>query len=133
MENEKIIYVYYSLENKDIFVGTLFAINKKGFDSYSFQYDKEYINAVGFNIDPNLILYEGRQFLDNKKLFGVFMDSTPDRWGRMLLDRLERIEANKENRRPQNLNEVDYLLRVSDFLRMGALRFSLSKDGGLCF
>ena len=41
-------------------------------------------------IDPDLQLYSGTQYLDDKKNnFGIFLDSSPDRWGRVLMKRRE--------------------------------------------
>lgn len=33
-------------------------------------------------------------------MFGVFSDASPDRWERTLMNRRERLIANKENRKP---------------------------------
>ena len=75
-------------------------------------------------------LYPGIQYLRNEKSnFGVFLDSSPDRWGRVLMDRRESILARMENRTRRNLNESDYLLGVFDEQRMGALRFKESESG----
>ena len=72
-------------------------------------------------------------------MFGIFSDSCPDRWGRLLMKRREAILAREENRKPRALLESDYLLGVDDQTRIGALRFSteengpfLSVDKGLC-
>lgn len=54
------------------------------------------------------------------------MDSSPDRWGRTLMDRREAILARKEDRKPKKLVEEDYLLGVYDAHRMGALRFKVA-------
>ena len=51
------------------------------------------------------------------------MDSSPDRWGRVLMRRREGIRSRKEGREPYRLVESDYLLGVYDKNRMGALRF----------
>jgi serine/threonine-protein kinase HipA len=51
------------------------------------------------------------------------LDSAPDRWGRLLLDRRELLRAREEKRKPRALTEWDYLLGVHDICRMGALRF----------
>jgi len=53
---------------------------------------------------------------------GIFSDSSPDRWGRKLIQR----KMGKTR-----LSEQQYILAVSDQLRQGALRFSL--DGGASF
>jgi serine/threonine-protein kinase HipA len=55
--------------------------------------------------------------------FGVFLDSSPDRWGQMLMDRREAIMARDEKRQPRKLYAWHYLLGVQDVTRMGALRF----------
>jgi serine/threonine-protein kinase HipA len=56
-------------------------------------------------------------------LFGSIGDSAPDTWGRRLMQRAERRAAQKEGRQVRTLMETDYLLGVTDFSRLGALRF----------
>lgn len=88
--------------------------------------DKVYV----YVFDPDLALYKGRQYTPlNKSMFGVFADSCPDRWGRLLMKRREAILAKKENRKPRRLTDVDFLLGVFDETRMGALRFAVSEGG----
>lgn len=55
--------------------------------------------------------------------FGIFLDSSPDRWGQMLMKRRELLEAKDARRPPGNLYAWDYLIRVQDETRQGALRF----------
>lgn len=125
------IYVYEcfsSVHSK--FMGTLFVDSSKREERYSFEYSEEWLSETAFEypIDPNISMYGGRQYPANNN-FGVFSDSCPDRWGRALINKRERIEANKEARKPRKLNESDYLLGVFDETRMGALRFKMDKDG----
>ena len=80
-------------------------------------------------LDPDLALYKGRQYPLGKNTFGIFADSSPDRWGRVLMQRREKFLADKEGRKPRKLLDSDYLLGVYDETRMGAIRFSL-EDGG---
>ena len=81
-------------------------------------------------LDPDLQLYPGRQYLDSTKSnFGIFLDSSPDRWGRQLMRRREAIRARQEGRTIRQLTEADYLLEVHDETRMGALRFKLEEAG----
>jgi len=61
--------------------------------------------------------------------FGVFLDSSPDRWGRLLMRRREAAIARAEGRNANTLRESDYLLGVFDGHRMGALRFKDKLDG----
>lgn len=114
-----------------IILGRLYVDGDKRAEKFSFEYDNEWLlnNGAGITLDPELFLYRGRQYTPlGKQLFGLFSDSCPDRWGRLLLQRREAINARKENRRPNKLTESDYLLGVYDEARMGALRFSV--DGG---
>ena len=81
-------------------------------------------------LDPDLQLYAGRQYPTGaKNVFGLFADSSPDRWGRLLMTRRERILAEQEGRKPRKLLDSDFLLGVYDETRMGAIRFKLDKDG----
>jgi serine/threonine-protein kinase HipA len=56
-------------------------------------------------------------------LFGGVSDAAPDRWGRKLMQRLERRQAERERRTVRALGEIDFLLMVDDEVRLGALRF----------
>ena len=80
-------------------------------------------------VDPALPLVEGEQFLDPDRLPGVLADTSPDRWGRRLLERREAATARSEGRTPRRLGEWDFLLGVDDRTRMGALRLALTPDG----
>ncbi len=56
---------------------------------------------------------------DEKINFGIFLDSSPDRWGRVLMRRREALIARMENRPQKTLMPSDYLLDVYDEHRMG--------------
>jgi serine/threonine-protein kinase HipA len=90
-----------------------------------FEYHEAWIaNPHAFELDPGLTLDAEPFFPDPKQAnFGVFLDSSPDRWGQMLMDRREAIVARDEKRQPRKLHAWDYLLGVQDATRMGALRF----------
>lgn len=112
-------------------MGVLSVTHTRGHALFTFSYDKQWIKAKkAQSLDPDLQLYDGPQFLaGGKPNFGLFLDSSPDRWGRVLMDRREAILARKDNRRPKPLYEEDYLLGVYDAHRMGALRFKLEQEG----
>lgn len=113
-------------------MGKLYTSSVKGKEQFSFEYDTVWLasDSANYFLDPDLALYKGRQYVPmDKALFGVFADSCPDRWGRILMKRREAIQAKKENRKPKALGESDYLLGVSDRTRMGALRFKMKEDG----
>ena len=133
MSSSRDILVYADWEGLETpqFIGTLFSSYSRGKEIFSFEYEKEWLqSSVIHEIDPDLGLYPGVQYLrDEKSNFGVFLDSSPDRWGRVLMDRRESILARMENRLHRNLDESDYLLGVFDEQRMGALRFKETLSG----
>lgn len=112
-------------------IGYLYVDTAKGYEQYSFEYHNEWLknNSFAFVLDPELFLYHGRQYPMTNATFGLFADSSPDRWGRMLMDRRERLLAQQEDRKPRKLHESDYLIGVYDETRMGALRFKLEEGG----
>ena len=129
----KKIFVYADWEKRGSpkFMGTLYASPVRGKEVFSFEYCTEWLeNSSGTILDPDLQLYTGHQYLtDQKNNFGIFLDSSPDRWGRMLMSRREAQLARKEDRREKKLLESDYLLGVFDKQRAGALRFKTNKTG----
>lgn len=112
-------------------MGELRVSRIRGQEVFSFEYDQRFLDSANaFNIDPDLGMFHGTQYLsDDKRNFGMFMDSAPDRWGRVLLDRREAVVAGLEERRARRLMESDYLLLVHDKSRMGALRIKRDKNG----
>ena len=133
MASGKTIYVYENwMGTEPSLMGCLYAESLRGKEITSFEYSKAWLtNHAGLlALDPDLQLFSGRQFTPlDKPMFGIFSDSCPDRWGRLLMDRREAILAKKENRKPRYLLETDYLLGVHDEARMGAFRFSLQEGG----
>lgn len=92
---------------------------------FSFSYNKAFLtSAYRLQIDPMLTLHSGELYNDEAdKNFRAFLDSSPDRWGRILMQRRAAIEARKGIRAASRLNELDYLLGVHDSYRMGGIRF----------
>ncbi len=130
---EQTVYVYADwVENAPVLVGRLFISATRGKETFSFAYDKKWLKREesNFVLDPELQLHPERQYVPaDKPIFGMFSDSCPDRWGKLLMQRREAINARKEDRRPRALNESDFLLGVYDESRMGALRFSYEESG----
>lgn len=92
--------------------------------SVRFAYDPSWLKkAHAFPLDPELDLTAGDFFPGNSN-FGVFMDSCPDRWGQVLMQRREAVEAREQGRTPRTLGAWEFLLGVQDCTRMGAIRFS---------
>ncbi|MGC2449424.1 MAG: HipA domain-containing protein [Candidatus Sulfotelmatobacter sp.] len=92
---------------------------------FSFEYDRAWLDQPEvFSFDPDLALAAGHQYpAPQRKNFGIFLDSAPDRWGRVLMQRRENTRARHEKRKPRALTEWDFLLGVHDETRLGALRF----------
>lgn len=91
----------------------------------SFEYHADWLeDAARFSLEPALVLGRGA-FVPAAgfSIFGSIGDSAPDTWGRRLMQRVERRRAEREGRAPRALQELDYLLGVSDVSRLGALRF----------
>ena len=107
-------------------MGTLHSELLRGKEVFSFEYNEAWLHSEQVHLlDPDLQLYSGLHYLndDRKVNFGLFLDSSPDRWGRILMRRREAALARFEKRPEKNLFETDYLLGVYDEHRMGALRF----------
>ena len=102
-------------------VGQAHVTRSRGQVSTTFLYDPTYLADGGMNIDPGLSLVSGAQY--HPGLVGAFADSAPDRWGRNLIRKAERSRAREEGRVPRQLDDLDFLLGVSDDTRQGALRF----------
>jgi serine/threonine-protein kinase HipA len=98
---------------------------------FSFEYDKHWlVRPEVFAFDPDLALSAGHQYpAPDRTNFGIFLDSSPDRWGRVLMQRRENSRARLEKRRARTLTEWDFLLGVHDETRLGALRFRVPPDG----
>ncbi|RPI19061.1 MAG: type II toxin-antitoxin system HipA family toxin [Ignavibacteriae bacterium] len=135
---ERKIHVYadWDFLKKIHLIGILFCQKHKGKEIFSFEYNKEWLKSGNAQIlDPNLDLYQGRQYLRStvdgkeKKNFGLFLDSSPDRWGTILMRRREAALAKQEQREERILLDSDYLLGVYDEHRMGGLRFKEETDG----
>ena len=132
VSKEKTIFVYddFSMQNPTL-MGILYVNSLKSGESYSFEYDREWLKKTSLKItlDPELMPYSGRQYPFGKAIFGLFSDSSPDRWGRVLMNKRERILAGKEGRKPAKLYDSDYLLGVYDETRLGGIRFKTEPNG----
>lgn len=130
---KRVIFVYADWQeiNGPHLMGVLTTELLRGKEIFSFDYDNSWL-SLGFaqTLDPDLQFYRGPQYLndDDKLNFGLFLDSSPDRWGRVLMQRREAAKARLEGRKANKLFETDYLLGVYDGHRMGGIRFKLEKD-----
>lgn len=125
------ILVYVDLGGIPMKVGQLWGRFRNGRESMSFEYDRDWLNhPKRFSLDPALKLVAGSfHAASDKPLFGAIDDSAPDRWGRLLMRRSERKNAEHEKRTARALKEIDFLLMVDDEGRQGALRFKREEQG----
>ncbi len=127
MSAPRVVEVYADWEgvNGPTLMGRLSANLSRGREIFSFEYDQPWLKGPHRGqLDPTLGLYAGPQYPSaGRGNFGVFLDSCPDRWGRVLMRRREAQVARAEGREELRLLESDYLLGVHDRHRMGALRF----------
>jgi serine/threonine-protein kinase HipA len=128
---DQAILTYLDLGGTPVLAGRLWAHFRQGRESVSFEYERSWLgHPERFSLDPALQLVSGTFHASaDKPLFGALDDSAPDRWGRLLMRRAERKCAEKEGRAARSLREIDFLLKVDDEARLGALRFKRELEG----
>jgi serine/threonine-protein kinase HipA len=115
-------------------LGYLHIRRSRARESFEFQYDPQALSdpdLMLIQLDPGIHLFEGPQYpANNRAGFGVFGDSSPDRWGRLLMERrLERDIRGGLLPSGTRMFESDFLLGVHDLYRVGALRYRLEDQG----
>ena len=116
------VEVFVQIDGVDVRAGTAYFSERRGAVSTTVTYDPQYqANSNAYAIDPALPLTHGSSHTTSVP--GAFSDCSPDRWGRRLIARAERAAARAERRQPRTVNEIDFLLGISDTARQGALRF----------
>lgn len=114
MNKIKSLQVFYN-EKK---VGTV-ALMKNNI--MAFEYDSNWITN-GFSISPFSLPLKKQVFIPRidpfDGLYGVFSDSLPDGWGRLLVDRM----LNSQNINPREISQIDRLAIVGE-TGMGALSY----------
>lgn len=117
------IYGAFHFLDKETKIGTLQYERLKGSASYRFVYDEAFLASRNrFQLSADLGNYSGWQS-SQEGIFAFLNDAMPDRWGRALIDKRERLLAVKQNRPARTFDDFAYLVNVDDFTRMGALRF----------
>jgi serine/threonine-protein kinase HipA len=125
-----LVYVDFDWLNEPQQIGILGYERLRGSDTYGFTYNKEWLkNHGGIQLSDDINNYPGSQYTpQGHDIFGCFADALPDRWGRLLLNRREQIQAEEEKRPIRKLSSFDYLVGIDDFSRMGAFRFKINQD-----
>lgn len=117
--------VHIDLHGETRAVGLARSNRARGGETILFEYAADWLNDPNrFSLEPALALTRGAFAPPaGQSIFGSIGDSAPDTWGRRLMQRAERRQAEREGRAVRTLAESDYLLGVSDQTRLGALRF----------
>ena len=98
----------------------------RGNAAYRWEFDANWLhNHRQTRLSGDIQNIGGPQY-GSERLFGFLQDAMPDRWGRRLIDKRERLLAAQESRPIRHLTDMDYLTQVDDTTRMGALRL---RDG----
>ena len=120
-------FVYLDLQGIPCLVGHLWARTRKGRESATFEYDKAWLaRAERFSLEPTLKIGPGPFHTPpGKPLFGAMGDSSPDRWGRVLMRRAERRRAERAGQTPRTLLErgIRIWVRPQIWRLHGALLF----------
>ena len=103
-------------------VGTLGYDMIRGNATYQWEYSAQWLQTHrGIALSADLHNATGPQFAQGR-LFGFLQDAMPDRWGKRLIDKRERMLAAQESRPTKHQTDIDYLTQIDDTTRMGALQ-----------
>ena len=85
---------------------------RKKKQSATFEYHRTWLeNPAQFSLEPALKIGHGPFHPPaDTPMFGAIGDSAPDRWGRALMRRMERILAEREGGAPRTPLEIDFWL-----------------------
>lgn len=114
-------------------LGSLVYMKQGRRENCAFAYDENWLNSPArFNVSADLQLTPGYQphkaaSVHDSMFHGAIADTAPDAWGRRVIAR-DHAKRRKDDPRLPALTELDYLLAVDDFSRVGALR--LRDSGG---
>lgn len=108
-------------------VGSLTYVRQGRREHCAFAYDEAWLShPARFNISADLQLMPGHQphkaaSPQDSVFHGAIADTAPDAWGRRVIAR-DHAKRRKNDPRLPALTELDHLLAVDDFSRVGALR-----------
>jgi serine/threonine-protein kinase HipA len=108
-------------------LGSLVYVRQGRRENSAFAYDESWLaRAERFNVSADLQLQPGHQIRKatsprDSVFHGAIADTAPDAWGRRVISR-DHAKRRRINPDLPPLTELDYLLGVDDFSRVGALR-----------
>jgi serine/threonine-protein kinase HipA len=116
-------------------LGSLVHVRQGQRENSAIAYDEAWLaNPERFNVSADLQLVLGYQSHKaasphDSVFHGAIADTAPDAWGRRVIAR-DHARRRKDDPRLPALTEMDYLLAVDDFSRVGALRL---RDADGCY
>ena len=119
-------YIQINIDAKGFLQGE--SVGVLGYDmirgnvAYQWEYDMHWLQQHRLMMLSGDLLNAGGPQYASGRLFGFLQDAMPDRWGRRLIDKRERLMATQEGRAVRHLTDIDYLTQINDTTRMGALR-----------
>jgi serine/threonine-protein kinase HipA len=111
----------------DMPIGSLVYVRHARREHSAVAYDETWLaDPQRFNVSADLQLAPGYQFHKaasphDSVFHGAVADTAPDAWGRRVIAR-DHARRRRDDPRVPALDELDYLLAVDDFSRVGALR-----------
>jgi len=108
-------------------IGTLIYVKQGRRENTAFSYHDDWLtNPERFSVSADLSLVAGYQphkalSAQDSAFHSAIADTAPDAWGRRVIAR-DHAKRRKDNSAIAPLTEMDYLLAVDDFSRVGALR-----------
>jgi serine/threonine-protein kinase HipA len=115
--------------DKPLLLGMLFITEARGKEHFSLEFSKDALDFPLIHlVFPGVQVGTGRYFISDTAedlLYNILTDSSPDRWGRMLLKKKMLLDKQNKESNTANINlfPSDYLLNISDSGRTGGLRF----------
>ncbi len=125
-----VIEVHVELDGKTHLVGHVRNISRAHRKSSLFEYTDSWLShREAFAIDPANLQLSARHYWPSEQtaLPGAIRDCVPDRWGRQLIRRAFQRMGHR-----RSLSELDYLLAINDYTRVGALRFVRDGESAFC-
>lgn len=127
------IYVYADFDflKQTEEIGTLSYERVRGNDHFAFEFSRDWLlRHGGIILSGDVMNVTGKQYpRQGNSVFGFVKDSFPDRWGRKLLERRERLMAREEQRHAKKLGSYEYLMGIEDLTRMGGIRYCTDRKG----
>ncbi len=107
---EILVYADWKGLSEPALMGTLRVTPGRGKEMFSFEYTNSWLKSgLTQMLDPDLQFYPGIFYPAEEKVnFGIFLDSCPDRWGRVLIQRREAVIGRLEGRPPRELLHKKY-------------------------